>query len=270
MEVKDYLTQYYGSHDENGRLLPNHGRVEFITTMQYVKKYLRPGMRVLEIGAGTGRYSHALAQEGYEVDAVELIESNIEIFKQKTKPGECVTINQGDARQLDGYGDNTYDITLLLGPMYHLFTREDQEQALREAVRVTKAGGVIFAAYCMGDPSIVAFGFINGNIHQLIKKGMLDEETFTPHSDPWDIFQLYRTEDIDTLRAGLPVEQLHFVAADGFTEHMRDTVDAMDEETYNLYIKYHLTICERQDMIGWSHHTLDVFRKQDSITNEHI
>lgn len=262
MEAKDYLAQYYGCYDENGRLLPNHGKVEFITTMKYVKKYLCPGMRVLEIGAGTGRYSHALAREGYEVDAVELIESNIKAFKQNTQPGENVTVTQGDARQLAGYADGTYDITLLLGPMYHLFTREDQEQALKEAVRVTRPGGVIFAAYCMGDPSIVSFGFIKGNVRQLIEKGMLDEETFTPRSDPWDIFQLYRKEDIDSLRAKLPVEQLHFVAADGFTEHMRETVDSMDEENYELYVKYHLTICERQDMIGWSHHTLDVFRKR--------
>lgn len=261
MEAKDYLAQYYGHYDENGRLMANHGRVEFITSMTYIRRYLCSGMRVLEIGAGTGRYSHALAQEGYVVDAVELIESNIEVFKQNTQPGEAVTITQGDARQLAGYADDTYDITLLLGPMYHLFTREDQEQALAEAVRVTKPNGIVFAAYCMGDPSIIAFGFIKGNIHQLLDKKMLDEETFTPHSDPWDIFQLYRKEDIDSLRATLPVEQLHFIATDGFTEHMRDTVDAMDEETYKLYVKYHLTICERQDMIGWSHHTLDVFRK---------
>lgn len=261
MEAKEYLAQYYGGYDENGRLVQNHGRVEFITTMKYIKRYLRLGMRVLEIGAGTGRYSHALAQEGYTVDAVELIESNIEVFKKNTQPEEKVTITQGDARQLSAYSDDAYDITLLLGPMYHLFTREDQEQALAEAVRVTKPGGVIFAAYCMGDPSIIAFGFIRGNIHQLLEKKMLDEETFTPHSDPWDIFQLYRKEDIDSLRAMLPVEQLHYVAADGFTQHMRETVDGMDEETYELYVKYHLAICERQDMTGWSHHTLDVFRK---------
>ena len=43
---------------------------------------------------------------------------------------------------------------------------------------------------------------------------------------------------------------------------MRETVDAMDDETYELYLRYHLTICERQDMVGWSHHTLDVFRKK--------
>ena len=84
MEVKEYLKNYYEQYDEEGRLLSKHGRVEYITTMKYIDKYIKPGMRVLEIGAATGRYSHALAQKGYRVDAVELIEHNIEIFKQNT------------------------------------------------------------------------------------------------------------------------------------------------------------------------------------------
>ncbi len=61
METKEILAQHYGSYDEDSRLLSQHGQVEFLTTMGYVEKYLRPGMRVLEIGAGTGRYSHTLA-----------------------------------------------------------------------------------------------------------------------------------------------------------------------------------------------------------------
>lgn len=58
METKDYLTNYYERYDENGRLISKHGMIEYITTMKYVKKYLQPGMRILEIGAATGRYSY--------------------------------------------------------------------------------------------------------------------------------------------------------------------------------------------------------------------
>ena len=113
METKDYLTNYYGSYDENGRLASKHGAVEYLTTMKYVEKYLKPGMRVLEIGAATGRYSHALAQKGYRVDAVELIEHNIEIFRQNTHEGENVTITQASAVDLSAFDSDTYDITLL-------------------------------------------------------------------------------------------------------------------------------------------------------------
>ena len=262
METKAYLADYYERYDEDGRLLSKHGMVEYITTMKYVERYLQPGMRILEIGAATGRYSHALAQKGYQVDAVELLEHNIEIFKQNATPGETVTITQGNAMELSMFEDNTYDITLLLGPMYHLFTTEDKLKALSEAIRVTKKGGIVFAAYCMGDASVLSYGFIRGEIYNIIEKCMLNPETFDTFSKPWDIFELHRKEDIDRLRAEFPVTQLHFVASDGYTNHMRETVDNMDDQMYALYIKYHLATCERLDMIGYSHHTLDVFRKE--------
>lgn len=103
METKDYLTNYYERYDEEGRLISKHGMVEYITTMKYIEKYLKPNMRVLEIGAATGRYSHALAQKGHRVDAVELVEHNIEIFKQNTIVGEPVTITQGNAMDLSDF-----------------------------------------------------------------------------------------------------------------------------------------------------------------------
>ena len=162
METKDYLTNYYARCDEDSRLTSKHGMVEYITTMKYIEKYLQPGMRIIEIGAATGRYSHAFAQKGYRVDAVELVEHNIEIFKHNTIEGEPITITQGNATDLSEFESNTYDIVLLLGPMYHLFTTEDKRKALSEAIRVAKKSGVIFAAYCMGDASVLSYGFIRG------------------------------------------------------------------------------------------------------------
>ena len=261
MEINKYLLDYYENYDEDSRLLSRRGNVEFATTMRYIEKYLQPGMRVLEIGAATGRYSHTLARQGYRVDAVELIDHNIKIFKQNTLPGEHISITQGNAKDLHFLQDNTYDITLLLGPMYHLYTEEDKLQALSEAIRVTKKGGIIYAAYCMGDPSIMMYGFKKGLIHEIIEKCMLDPVTFETFSKPWDLFELYRKEDIDALRSHFPVTQLHFVATDGYVNHMRETVDAMDEATYDLYLRYHFATCERQDLIGYSNHTLDIFRK---------
>lgn len=59
-----YLQAYYETHDEDARLRSRSGQVEYLTTMRYIDKYLKPGMRILEIGAATGRYSHALARMG--------------------------------------------------------------------------------------------------------------------------------------------------------------------------------------------------------------
>ena len=261
METLKALTHFYGSYDEDNRLNSRYGTVEFLTPLRYIEKYLRPGMRILEIGAATGRYSHHFARQGYQVDAVELIEHNIEIFKQNTAPSENITITQGNAKDLRSFSDDTYDITLLLGPMYHLFTEEEKLQALSEAIRITKKGGIIFSAYCMGDASVLLYGFVHGQIHNIIEKCMLDPVTFETFSQPWDLFELHRKEDIDALRSHFPVTQLHFLATDGYANHMRKTLAEMDEDTFQLFLRYHFATCERIDMVGYSNHTLDIFRK---------
>lgn len=261
MEINAYLTDYYSNYDEDGRLASRHGSVEFLTTMNYIEKYLTDGARIIEIGAGTGRYSHALAQKGYAVDAVELVESNLAKLKAKTQPGEPIDARQGDARDLSAFADGTFDITLLLGPMYHLYTEEDALTALREALRITKTGGVVFVSYCMTDPSIIGYGFKKGHIHELLEDGLVDPVTFRAFSTPKELFQLYRKADIDAMRGHFDVTPLHFVATDGFTHHIPETVDAMDDATFDVYLRYHLAICELPELAGWSHHTLDVFIK---------
>ena len=259
MEIN--LDQFYENYDEEGRLLSRAGNVEFSTTMHFIKKYLRPGMRILEVGAATGRYSHTLARMGYRVDAVELVRHNIDIFNRLTQPGEDVTIRQGNATDLSMFEDETFDLTLVLGPMYHLFEETDRKQALREAVRVTKQGGIIFAAYCMLDASVLRYGFVGNQIGELIRTNGIDLSDFTQVIRDIEYFRLDRREDIDALREGLEVTQLHFVAADGYAKHMQDALADMDEKTYQLYLRYHLTTCERADLVGISHHNIDIFRK---------
>lgn len=261
MEVLKVLSEYYGSYDEDNRLCSQHGSVEFLTTMRYAQKYLKPGMHILEIGAATGRYSHTLARQGYKVDAVELVQHNIDIFKANTQPGENVTIYQGNAKDLSMLRDDTYDITLLLGPMYHLFTVPEQLEALSEAIRVTKKGGVIFAAYCGNDATIVQYCFGRGMLKEQRYRDLVDPVTFKASSDPAELFQLYRKEDIDKLMVVFPVTRLHYVGTDMATNYMRQAVDEMDDELFGLYLNYHFAICERADLVGASHHILDVFRK---------
>jgi len=266
METNQYLTDYYSNYDEDGRLGLRRGAIEFLTTMRYIEKYLKPGDKVIEIGAATGRYSHALARMGYAVDAVELLEHHIEIFRKNTQPDENVTITQGNAMDLSGFQDNTYDITLLLGPLYHLYNQEDKRQAISEAIRVTKQGGIIFAAYVISDSCVLFEGFINGNIDiaDYIEKGLIDSETFATRSEPKDLFELVRKENIDDLMSIFPVTRLHYVATGGcmrYTQGMRDAVDTMDDTMFDLLMRYHFATCEREDLAGISSHVIDVFEK---------
>lgn len=303
----NYLEQYYSNYDEEGRLLSKHGQVEYITTMKYIHNYLdklaandlsstttphtasstenlvqktsKANVRILEVGAGTGRYCVALAQEGYTVDAVELTEHNLQILREKiTKcekstqetydttqckhantPGKLTAL-QGNALDLSMYADNTYDLTLVLGPLYHLYNDGDRMQALSEAVRVTKPGGHIMIAYCMNEAVMIQEAFVRGNLKHLLSKNMLSED-FHCLSNPEDLFAMMRLEEIYALTDKLPVTRLKIVATDGATNYMRGMVDAMDEETFDYWVKYHLSICERQDLIGATNHSLDILQK---------
>lgn len=104
MDKNGYLRQYYGSYREDACLsAAKHGLVEYLTTMKYIHKFLEQGMRILEVGAGTGRYSLALAKEGFRVDAVELLEHNLNILRSKTEDGMRLQAVQGDALDLSRY-----------------------------------------------------------------------------------------------------------------------------------------------------------------------
>lgn len=259
----DPLAAYYNNYDENGRLISRHGQVEFLTTMRYIERYLSPGAKVMEVGAGTGRYSRAIADMGYSVEAVELFAHNIDQFREKLKPGQNINLTQGNALDLSAFAGDAFDVTLLLGPLYHLYTEGDKRRALSEALRVTKPGGVVFVAYCICDASLIVSGFQRKvfDVADYIRRGKIDPVTFATVSVPEDVFELVRKEEIDRLMGDFAVERLHYVATDLFTNHMRDTVDAMDDETFALYLRYHFALCERPDMAGITHHSLDVFRK---------
>lgn len=261
--MSEYLKNHYENYDEDGRLATGFGLVEFLTTMRYIEKYLSPDCKILEIGAGTGRYSHTLARMGYEVEAIELLEHNITIFEQNTQPGEKITITQGNALDLFMFDDDIFDVTLVLGPMYHLYTEADKHRAISEALRVTKPGGIVFVAYCISDPTILDDGFKRKrfDVADFINNGMIDPTTFATNSKPEDIFEMVRKEDVDRLMADFNVKPLHYVATDMFARHFRDVIADMDEETFALYLRHHFVICERADMVGLSHHTLDIFRK---------
>ena len=140
---EEKLIEYYNKFNEDKRLNTKHGQIEFLTAMKYLHNYLKPGDKILDVGAGTGRYSITLYNEGYNITAVELVKHNLRVL-QKNEPN--IKAYQGNATNLK-FDNNSFDIVLLFGPMYHLISEEDKIKALNEAKRVTKK--YIFISYCM-------------------------------------------------------------------------------------------------------------------------
>ena len=256
------LEEYYNSRDEEKRLLSQHGQVEYLTTMKYIHECLScfAFPSILEVGAGTGIYSVALAKEGYSVTALELVEHNLDVLKSKLDGTEPITAVQGNALDLSAFRDNSFDLTMLLGPMYHLYTLEDKIQALSEAVRVTKPGGYILVAYCMNEPTIIQYVFMANHLKDVMEINTLLTEDWHCKSEPKEIFELVRTEDISLLNSKFPLDRIKLVATDGAAHYLSELIDEMDQYTFTKWMEYHFATCERQDLIGASNHTLDILK----------
>ena len=250
------LEKYYNKFDEDHRLTTRHGQVEFNTSMKYIHDFIPEGskLKILDVGAGTGRYSVPLSQEGHSVTAVELVEHNLKVLESKHASVNCWP---GDARDLHFLEDGTFDITLLFGPMYHLHTREDQVKALAEAKRVTKGGGKIFVAYVMNEYSIIQYCFKKNVIRECLEKGWVTSDFHTVPSED-QLYTYLRLEDIDAINKETNSRRIKIFAADGPSDYMRRELNAMDEQTFELFMKYHLATCERPELLGASSHLVDV------------
>lgn len=276
------LVAYYNKFNEEKRLQSRHGQVEYHTTMHYIHRFLEllqrerevdrelgqvesghvenrhtEPLKIIDIGAGTGRYSVALAAEGYDVTAVELVKYNLGILKQK---GANVKAYQGNALKLKRFADNSFDLTLLFGPMYHLHSDADQIQALSEAKRVTRPGGIIMVAYVMNDYSVIKYGFMEDHIAERVQNGELTEDFQIRHNEN-ELYDYVRLEQIDALNQAVGLKRELIIAPDGPADYIRPVLNAMDEETFDLFLQYQLKNCERPELLGASSHTVDILRK---------
>ena len=250
------IERHYNKHPEDLRLLRRHGIVEFETTMHHLRRFLRPGFHLLDIGAGTGRYTSALMKEGYDVKAVELVKRNIDVFLKREPAADVV---QGDARNMPFLPDASADVTLLLGPLYHLIGDEEKLKALREAKRVTKPGGLIFVAYLMNEYSILSYCFDEDRIGGLMERGAVDED-FHIQASQDELYDYVRLEDIDRLDRMAGLERVTIFSPDGPADYMRTRLNRMSDETFARFLDYQKRVSERPDLMGAGSHVVDVVK----------
>lgn len=255
------LEKYYNKFHEEHRLTTRHGIVEFATSMHYITQYAQaaggPGaIKIADIGAGTGRYSVELCHQGYDVTAVELVKHNLEILRSKH---ENIKTWQGDARNLHFLDDNTFDITLLFGPMYHLHGDENKLKAMEEAKRITKKDGIILVAYVMNDYSIISYFFREHKWTDDVFNKKITDDFHTICTEE-DLYDYVRLEDMNRLNQQSGLERITVFAPDGPADYIRRELNEMSENEFAAFLKYQLANCERQELLGASSHLVDILK----------
>ena len=220
----DVLAHYEDRYNEDERLKKDPlGRLELLRTRLILDRYLPPPpASLLDVGGGPGIYSTVLADDGYDVELIDIVPRHI---REATERG--VRAQLGDARELPS-APSTQDAVLLLGPLYHLQEREDRIQALREAVRVGRVGAPVFGAaisrYASAIDGLDSGYWDDPNFAEIVLQDLEHGQHQNPTGDPQYFTTAYfhRPDDLrrEFKKAGLrdvsvlAVEGIAWAAAD--------------------------------------------------------
>ena len=256
----EIMNDIYGRFDEDGRLKRSRsGQLEYFTTMTYIHRYADERSKVLEIGAGTGRYSIALAKEGMDVTAVELVESNLDVLKENSKGIGNIKSYRGDATDLKMLSDRSFDVTLVFGPMYHLYEEDEIERAVDEAIRVTKPGGVLLFAF-LSAYAFMYSDYFSGNWAFGQKLNYTDDYRVKHFKE--QLFTGYDVPEFERLFDTKPVEYITTVGTDGMLEQIERRGDfEISDEEFEMFANWHLAYAEKRELLGSNDHILYICRK---------
>ena len=258
---EENLINYYNKFNEDKRLTRRHGIVEFSVTTRYITRHLRNFSKadILDVGAGTGKYSSYFSNLGCNVSALELVKHNLKVI-EKNYPS--VKTYLGNAIDLSRFDNNSFDIVLLFGPMYHLISFKDKVKALNEAKRVVRNNGYIFVSYYMNDYAVMKHGFIDNHIIESITNNKLDKD-FHVISNDNDLYSYSTIKDIDRLKNECGLERVNIISQDGLSDYFRREINSMSDKEFNIYINYIYSICEKNEFLGFSSHVLDILKKTE-------
>ncbi len=260
------VVQSYENYDEDLRLsADNVRRLEFMTALVYMNKYLKAGERVLDVAAGTGAYALYYAARGLDVTALDITPSYIEILDQKAlQQGVKVSSGVNDARDLSAYADNSFDHVFCMGPIYHLTEATDRERVMNECCRVLKPGGLLFLAYINKHFVFAHLASQNKQFLQekwfqkIIVEGVMrstDEDCFW--TDTW----FTTPGEIERITRERQLSMCHHISQDGVGRLLAEEVNAMRPDDFKRWADFHIRTCEEPSILGISNHGLYIGRK---------
>jgi 2-polyprenyl-3-methyl-5-hydroxy-6-metoxy-1,4-benzoquinol methylase len=243
------LMEFYNTYDEENRLAKdNFHRIEYITNIHYIEKYCLQNSIILDACAGTGRYAFYLAQNGYKVTAGDIVPLHVDNIKLKNKENNLLKeIKINDVLDMS-FQDNSFDVVLCMGALYHLKTNDERHKAINECIRVLRTNGIIILSY------------INKYAQMLLdskKGGEYFEKAYNNYKGKnKNIFIGTSPEEIKELTERHNIKEIKNIGSDGSAYFIRDEINGATEEEFEIWLKYHLETCEEGSILGNSLHGL--------------
>jgi ubiquinone/menaquinone biosynthesis C-methylase UbiE len=264
-KVSEKILAYYEDYtlragEDNRATSSRSASIEFHYTKKILGEFINKDNKVLEVGCGTGYYGMFFADKCKEYIGIDLFPHHIEIFQRKIQEHGINNLSccVGDATNLEGMDDSSFDIVLCLGPMYHL-PQDMREIVFAECNRVCKSGGIIVFAFinkigtyfaaCLHDDLRNNYPNQNAN-DKVLKEGVNDVDNPFFFTTPEEMVSAASRHGLSKVRtAGLDFFGLTAIA------------DKMDDEKFGFYLGLLDEATSHESCAGMSEHALLICKK---------
>jgi ubiquinone/menaquinone biosynthesis C-methylase UbiE len=261
---KEKVLAYYEDYthragEDNRAVSSRSASIEFYYTKVILDKFINKDNRILEVGCGTGYYGIHYSDKCNEYVGIDLFPHHIEIFQRKIHENKKNNLScfAGDAANLEGIEDNSFDVVLCLGPMYHL-PLEKRDIVFAECKRVCKIGGIAAFAFinkigtyfsaCLHDDLRNNYPNRKAN-DKILKEGVNDDDSPFFFTTPEEMESAAIRHGLTKIRcAGLDFFGLTAIA------------DNMDDEKFAFYLELLDEAVTHESCAGMSEHALLVCR----------
>ena len=248
---------YNNQISEDDRCKKQSYFMEFYLTEKYLSKVIKKTSKVLEVGCATGYYAMQFHDKCKQYIGLDIVPKYIDELNAKVKKKGIKNVNGvvGDATEVH-FEDNSFDVVLLLGPMYHL-DKKSREKSILEAKRVCKPNGVIVWAY-LNKVAVFSGLVATYEYREVISKDIL-ANIVDKGQDTEGIFYYSTPEEQIEFAGKYRCEILKHIGLDGVGSHSK-VVKSMTARDFRLWAEFVEKTCEIPSSIGANDHALIITR----------
>jgi S-adenosylmethionine-dependent methyltransferase len=242
--------------------------LEFELTKRHIAEVLGPGSEILDLGGGPGRYSFHYAALGHAMTLVDLTPANIAfaLARQEESGIRLRECRVGDARGLPFLADESFDLVLCMGPLYHLVKESDRAAAIAECRRLVRPGGHIVCTFitrmaqsmCLIKERPGEIAAWDRTLRIGIDTGLNDAQFDTGFTEaffvePLEVEGMLEREDLEIVK---------IAGAEGFACQSEETLKSLDAEAFGKWVDLCFDYSTDRSTLGANEHIVAIARKR--------